>query len=170
MELDVNEEKEEVELKLDEILINEIDFDSFEFSEIVDEPQVKTEQLNTKVVKKRGRPSKQSLPTEKINNQKLTITLTQDEKNELNIQAQATGRTVSNFIKWVLKETKSIKKDILSSSDGKTKEKKVSITIAINQIDKSQLEQYSKKVNRKIADLVKYVLKNTSKIKENILE
>ena len=164
-----NEEtNEDLELSLDKIFPKEIDFDSFELSEILEERNSKIEEK--KVIKKRGRPNKQSLPTEKINNQKLTITVTKDEKFQLLNQAQLTDRSLSNFIKWVLKETKSIKTDILDSKKSHEKEKKVSITISINMRDKSQLETYSRKVNRKVADTVKYILKNTSAIKENIVE
>jgi len=141
-----------------------------------------TRHLKPKKTTNRGRPkgSVKTADRNQIKNDKLTFTLCKFQKDELIEKAKKSERTLSDYIIYVIRrinkkeDGKTINRKSIISNESENQKKedleKVSITISLTKDENNRIKKYCiEKLNRKIADGVRYILKYPNRIKGNIL-
>ena len=147
------------ELEAQESLSTEMDFGELDFDTLTHTEHKRHEKPKTKEAKA-GRPHKSTTVVNraKVKNKTFTFTLPDYQKEALQEQAKKDDRSLSDYILQTLRNIRSTTKPIIK--DKNQESKIVSITISISTKEHNELYNFSKKLNRKMSDTVKYVLKN----------
>ena len=152
------------ELETQENLSNEMDFEEVDFDILnhTEHNRNSKSKPKTEQTKRKGRPHKSIsiLNRKKVQNKTFSFTLPQYQKEVLQFNAKKEDRSLSDYIKNTLKNIRAINKPILKDLNKAEKSEMVQITISISTKEHQELLNYSKKLDRKMSDTVKYILKN----------
>jgi len=122
--------------------------------------------------KAKGRPRGSTIIPNKVKKEKLTFQVSKYQKIELTEKAKGSDRSLSDYIRYVIRGIKDRTKAVIMDRENMSDDdlKKVSITISISKEEYNRIAKYcTQKLNRKIADGVRYILKHPSRIHNNIL-
>lgn len=159
IELDMKrEEIERIESLSNEMDFDEIDFDTLNHTQ--HKRKDKKKKAKSKVKRGRIKGSTTIIDRYLVQNEKFTFTLPKYQKDKLIENAKHENRNLSNYIKNTLRNIRTVSKSIIKDDDKNENNKIVSITISVSKKELNEILEFSKSVDRKMADAIKHVLKN----------